>query len=127
MVESGNLLDLLAHQNYVGSSSNMLFTRGLHTRIGGFAAFRYVHDWDFALRAMALGRYCYVRRYLTAYRIHARNTIMEDYVAQLAESQAMLDRFLTDFPEVAKRGSFRIGLEQNKAMRHARLVKRFSP
>src|ERR1051326_5404108 len=56
MIREGKLLDLLAHQNYLGTTSNMVFRRSLHSRIGGFASYRYVHDWDFALRAMVMGR-----------------------------------------------------------------------
>lgn len=113
MVKNGNLLDLLAHQNCIGTTSNMLFTKALHARIGGFADFRYVHDWDFALRAAALGRACYVRRYLTAYRMHPTNTIIEDVGKVRAESRRLFDRLLADFPQLLERPDFRIGFEQN--------------
>lgn len=113
MVENGSLLDLVAHQNFIGTTSNMVFTKTLHAQIGGFAAFRYVHDWDFVLRAMALGRCSYVRRYLTAYRMHTDNTIKEDSTKVNAESRTLFDRLLVDFPQLAKRPCFRIGLEQN--------------
>ena len=53
-VRSGDFLDLLSHQNYLRTTSNMVFRKDLHARIGGFGPYRYVHDWDFALRAMAL-------------------------------------------------------------------------
>ncbi len=113
MVQSGNLFDLLAHQNCLGTTSNMVFTKALHRRIGGFGAFRYVHDWDFGLRAMALGRCAYVRRYLTAYRIHETNTINEACDKVRLESCNLFDRLLSDFPELAEQRLFRIGLEQN--------------
>jgi glycosyltransferase involved in cell wall biosynthesis len=113
MVESGSLLDLLAHQNYLGTTGNLVFTKELHARIGGFAAFRYVHDWDFALRAMAVGRCSYIRRYLTAYRMHPANTINEDSTKVKAESRILFDQLLIDFPQLAKRPYFRIALEQN--------------
>jgi glycosyltransferase involved in cell wall biosynthesis len=113
MVYSGNLLDLLAHQNYVATTSNMAFTKALHARLGGFAAFRYVHDWDFALRAVVLGRFAYVRRYITAYRTHTSNTINEGSVGVKAESRSLFDRLLTDFPRLLERPYFVLGLQQN--------------
>ena len=70
-------MDLLDEQNYLITTSNMVFRKSLHARVGGFRPYRYVHDWDFALRAMLLGRGAYIRRFLTAYRIHSHNTILE--------------------------------------------------
>ena len=113
MVASANLVDLMAHQNCIGTTSNMIFTKELHARIGGFAAFRYVHDWDFALRAMALGRCSYIHRYLTVYRMHTGNTINEGSAKVDAESRTLFDRFLTNFPQLAERRYFRIGLRNN--------------
>ena len=103
------LLDLLSQENYLISTSNMVFRKTLHARIGGFAAYRYVHDWDFALRAMSLGRPRHVQRFLTAYRKHSHNTILEDQQRSLRETTEMFERFLTDFPEVHKRPGFDIG------------------
>ena len=114
MVEGGDsALDLLAHQNYVGTTSNMVFTKALHARIGGFAPYRYVHDWDFALRAMAVGRCVYIRRYLTAYRMHPTNTINESTGKVAVESKLLFDRLLRDFPHLAERPNFRIGIQHN--------------
>lgn len=113
MVESGNLVGLLAHQNFVGTTSNMVFTKALHGQIGGFGPFRYVHDWDFALRAMALGRSTYVHRFLSAYRIHQTNTISAASTELYSESKTLFDRLLADFPSLIERPHFRIGLEQN--------------
>lgn len=113
MVAAGQFLALLSHQNYLGTTSNMVFRKDLHTRIGGFGAWRYVHDWDFALRAMARGRPLYVQRYLTAYRIHPRNTISESPTRVNFESRKVFERFVTDFPDVAAWPLFRLGLEHN--------------
>jgi glycosyltransferase involved in cell wall biosynthesis len=113
MIDGGNLLDLLAHQNYLGSSSNMVFRKSLHSRIGGFAAYRYIHDWDFALRAMILGEPLYVRRFLTAYRMHPGNTISESQRGVDAEAAAAFTRLLSDFPELTKRPEFARALQPN--------------
>ena len=123
MVKSGNLVDLLAHQNYLGTTSNMVFTKELHGRIGGFRDFRYVHDWDFALRAMALGRCTYVRRFLTAYRMHETNTIGGAPTELYWESRTLFDRFLAGFPRLAERPLFRIGLERNVNLTEAKAAR----
>lgn len=113
MIAAGEFLDLLSHQNYLGSTSNMVFRKGLHAAIGGFRNYRYVHDWDFALRAMVSGRALYVQRYLTAYRTHAHNTISESQVRVNLEAQELFQRFSGDFPDIVSKPKFRIGLETN--------------
>ena len=110
--EQNWLLNLLGRENYLLSSSNMTFRKTLHARAGGFAAFRYVHDWDFALRAMSLGRPLYVQRFLTAYRQHSHNTTREDPARLTLETKRMFDRFASDFPEVAGRPGFRAAVRQ---------------
>jgi glycosyltransferase involved in cell wall biosynthesis len=114
MVAAGQFLELLSHQNYLGTTSNIVFRKDLHARVGGFRNYRYVHDWDFALRAMALGRPLYVQRYVTAYRYHSGNTIRESATNISLEAQEVFDRFIADFPEIAGRPAFRHGLECNK-------------
>ena len=113
MVRSGRFLELLSNQNYVRTTTNMLFRRDLHARIGGFGPYRYVHDWDFALRAMALGRTLYVQQEITIYRMHSRNTILESAAKVNLGCKDVLDRFAADFPQVAARPEFRLGLERN--------------
>jgi glycosyltransferase involved in cell wall biosynthesis len=93
------LSKLLVIENYLVTTSNMIFRKTLHARIGGFGAFRYVHDWDFALRAMALGNPLYVQRFLTAYRLHGNNTIQENETKVNLESKAVLARYAEDFPD----------------------------
>jgi glycosyltransferase involved in cell wall biosynthesis len=97
MVAGRRFGELLCERNYLITTSNMVFRKSLHARIGGFRPYRYVHDWDFALRATRLGRAAYVRRFLTAYRIHSRNTILESERKALMETRAMLDNFEAEF------------------------------
>ncbi len=96
--DAGKLKALLRIENYVVSTSNMIFRKSLYDRVGGFSAFRYVHDWDFALKAMALGQPLYVQRFLTAYRVHPHNTIHEHHENFDRERRAMLDSFKSEFP-----------------------------
>ncbi len=101
--DSSRLMDLLCIENFVVSTSNMIFRKALHDHVGGFSPFRYVHDWDFALRAMALGRSLYVQRFLTAYRLHSRNTIRENKERVDLEIITMRERFLLEFPDAVTR------------------------
>jgi glycosyltransferase involved in cell wall biosynthesis len=91
MVAERRFADLLSDQNYLVTTSNMVFRKSLHARLGGFRSYRYVHDWDFALRAMTGGRAVYLQRFLTGYRIHSSNTIFESEQKALAETRVMLE------------------------------------
>jgi hypothetical protein len=113
MVQNRDFLDLLSHENYLITTSNMIFTKELFARVGGFAKFRYVHDWDFALRAMVVGRPLYLRRYITGYRFHSRNTISENTSLVNLEAREVFDRFSKDFPEIVRRPAFQVGMEHN--------------
>jgi glycosyltransferase involved in cell wall biosynthesis len=93
MVADQRFGELLHERNYLITTSNMVFRKSLHARVGGFRPYRYVHDWDFALRAAQVGRLAYVPRFLTAYRIHGRNTILESEQKALNETKSMLDNF----------------------------------
>jgi glycosyltransferase involved in cell wall biosynthesis len=102
MVAERRFVELLYKQNYLITTSNMVFRKSLHARIGGFRPYRYVHDWDFALRAMLLGRGAYIQRFVTAYRVHSRNTILESERKASMEMSSMLDRFQAEASRFAE-------------------------
>jgi glycosyltransferase involved in cell wall biosynthesis len=83
------LLSRLMCQNYIATTSNMVFTKDLWEKIGGFRDYRYVHDWDFALRAMSQGSPEYINEYMTCYRVHGSNTISESRASQDEEVRRM--------------------------------------
>lgn len=86
----------LLNGNFVMTTSNLVFRRGALTTVGGFAALRYVHDLDWLLRALALGRrLVIVDRPLLCYRMHGRNTINEDHRAVRAEWAMAAAAYLT--------------------------------
>jgi hypothetical protein len=101
MVTERRFVELLTDQNYLITTSNMVFRKSLHARVGGFRPYRYVHDWDFALRAMLLGRAAYIRRFLTAYRTHSHNTILENGRKASIETKSMLDRLKAEVSSFA--------------------------
>ncbi len=76
----------LINGNFIMTTSNLLFRRSLLDEVGPFAALRYAHDLDFALRVLAQGRrILLVDQPLLRYRIHASNTISEDHSRVRAE------------------------------------------
>ncbi len=76
----------LVNANFLMTTSNFMFRRGLTEAIGGFAGLRYVHDLDFALRALAFGHGIRLAEApLLRYRLHASNTIKEDHGGVRAE------------------------------------------
>lgn len=114
LVRRGDLVPLLVNQNFVATTSNMVFTRSLYTEIGGFRDFRYVHDWDFALRAAALGGALVLPHFLSLYRIHAANTIKEARSGVAREVRTLLRDFLADFPRFREDPRVVAGLRENR-------------
>lgn len=98
MVSAGQWAALLANQNFFATTTNMVFHRDLFDRVGGFGPYRYVHDWDFALRAAGTGVIRYIPHFLAAYRIHASNTIQEDPEGVNDEVKAMFAKVQQDLP-----------------------------
>ncbi len=107
-------LPLLANQNFIATTSNMVFTRTLHAAIGGFRDLRYVHDWDFALRAALHGGFLYLPHYLASYRLHGSNTIREDTNVVRQEVRGVFRALLADFPALRADAAFRTGLRGNR-------------
>jgi glycosyltransferase involved in cell wall biosynthesis len=98
MATNGDWVELLANQNFIATTSNIIFRKSLFEKVGGFAAYRYIHDWDFALRAALTGKVLYLPHPLTCYRVHASNTIKESSTKVDEEVQAMFGAVQRDFP-----------------------------
>jgi glycosyltransferase involved in cell wall biosynthesis len=105
---------LLANQNFVATTGNMVFRKSLWQRIGGFAPYRYVHDWHFALHAALLGRVEFAPHPLTVYRVHASNTIKESEDRVNAETTDLFARFAERYPTVESDPAFQLGMRQNR-------------
>jgi glycosyltransferase involved in cell wall biosynthesis len=65
----------LLRNNISVTSGNLVFTRRLCEKVGGFRDFRVCHDWDFLMRAAHHVEPIYVQHTLMAYRYHGANTI----------------------------------------------------
>jgi glycosyltransferase involved in cell wall biosynthesis len=108
------LSDILASQNCIATTSNMVFKRSLHHRIGGFFNLRYCHDWAFALWAGVLGKPLYLPHFLSAYRVHDTNTISDNRALSAPEVKLIFDRFGARFPKFVARLRFREWLATNR-------------
>lgn len=61
-------------ENVAVSTGNLMFTRSLYERIGGFKDYLYVHDYDFLLNALLQTEPAYTDRTHYVYRIHGENS-----------------------------------------------------
>lgn len=105
---------ILCNQNFLATTSNMVFHKRLFEQIGGFRNFRYVHDWDFALRATSLAESSYTAVPMTKYRMHGRNTIREASHNIDGEVVRMFARYLDDFAQVVDDPVCRVALSGNR-------------
>ena len=91
--QQNELLAALCAGNVLITTSNFFFRRELYDAIGGFADWRYVHDYDFALKA---ARHpdgaALLDDTLLDYRLHDTNTIDEAPVDAINETVELLDR-----------------------------------
>jgi glycosyltransferase involved in cell wall biosynthesis len=114
MAANGEWVELLANQNFVATTSNVVFRKSLFEKVGGFAAYRYIHDWDLALRAALMGKVLYLPHPLTCYRVHASNTIKESSVKVDQEVQAMFRAIEREFPNFSRSATVQISLAGNE-------------
>jgi glycosyltransferase involved in cell wall biosynthesis len=89
---------LLLH-NISVTSGNFVFHRRLYERLGGFAPYRFAHDWDFLLRSVYFAEPRRVPEKLLAYRVHDANTSesVRDLLAD--ECSGVLRRYLALFAQ----------------------------
>ena len=89
----GSLRRALGRDNVAVTTSNFFMHRELWRRLGGFRDYRYVHDYEFLLRAVELcaERVHYVDELSgVLYRVHGANTISENTDRAWDERQAMI-------------------------------------
>ena len=116
----------LKKHNVAVTTSNFFFHRALWEALGGFAAYRYTHDYDFLLRAMQLcpERVVYEDSLTDVrYRVHAANTISESQARGDEERREMLRAMAQSgrgiMSRVARRASARaigVAVEKNSVL-----------
>jgi glycosyltransferase involved in cell wall biosynthesis len=77
--ESGLLQLSLLNENWVATTSNMVFSRTLWMGVNGFHALRYCHDIDFLMAAFSRTNIVFDDAHThIRYRVHPSNTIKEN-------------------------------------------------
>lgn len=71
-----NMFYRLCQDNLAVSSGNLFFRRALIEKIGLFRDFKYVHDWDFLLRAALTTPVCFCSETAYFYRMHSTNSYL---------------------------------------------------
>ena len=98
----------LMNGNFFMTTSNIVVRRSIFQDIGYFAPLRYVHDLDFFLRLLVYGKNIHmIDEPLLSYRIHAKNTIVEEHVNVRAEWAFACARFIVTargLPEWREKG-----------------------
>lgn len=83
----------LLRKNLAVSTGNLVFSRDLYSRIGGFLSLKYCHDWDFVLQSLYYCEPAVVSLPLYHYRLHPQNSFKGlAHMAQV-ETEVVLRRF----------------------------------
>jgi glycosyltransferase involved in cell wall biosynthesis len=84
----------LVHENFLATTSNLSFSKGIWRELGGFANLRYCHDIDFMLRSTLKTEPLILEGISTLrYRQHSSNTISEDFHKVQSELKMVLANF----------------------------------
>ena len=67
----------LIPENIAISTGNMVFSKNLYNQLGGFKNYKYIHDWDFILRATLICEPKFTDKTNYLYRIHSTNSFKE--------------------------------------------------
>jgi glycosyltransferase involved in cell wall biosynthesis len=106
--KEGDLPLALMNGNFFMTTSNIFVRRSVFQDIGYFAPLRYVHDLDFFLRLLVYGKNIHIiDDPLLSYRMHAKNTILEEHINVRAEWAFACARFIVTaqkLPEWREKG-----------------------
>lgn len=106
------LVDLL-QANVAATTGNLVFTRNIFDKVGGFSPLRLCHDWDFILRASYFSAPLVVDTDGYHYRIHGTNTFSAVNHLAEAETEKVLKAFFKDFSQHPQKKL----LEQNSSFK----------
>jgi hypothetical protein len=81
----------LCQENFLVTTSNIIFRKKQWNKLGKFAPLRYCHDIEFFLKIMRTSNYIIESGFAgTIYRIHENNTIAESFEAAQEELRAVI-------------------------------------
>jgi glycosyltransferase involved in cell wall biosynthesis len=97
--ENGDMPGTVLMGNVALTTSNFFLSRSVYQQVGSFAGYRYAHDYDYLLRAFKScgGAVGMLPERLLKYRIHGKNTVMEDSGKVLLETYRILADHLPGF------------------------------
>lgn len=84
----------ILRNNIAVTTGNLVFTRTLYEKIGGFRPYRLAHDWDFLLQALVHVEPIFVPEPLLDYRTHGSNTRAQLHGIVADEGREILRRYL---------------------------------
>lgn len=67
---------LVPHNSAI-STGNMLFSRDIYIKVGGFRNLKYCHDWDFILKSLLITEPLYIPDTIYYYRLHGNNSYLQ--------------------------------------------------
>ncbi len=86
-------------ENVSISTGNLLFERSLYEAVGGFKNYKYVHDYDFFLRACLYDEPAYTDKTAYLYRLHGGNSFLSLHEEGVRENRVV---WLEFYREVQK-------------------------
>ena len=95
----------LLNQNVAISTGNMIFSKFIFKKLGGFRDFPYVHDWDFILRATLIQEPIFIKDTNYLYRIHGNNTFKR-LKTQKEKTVKQCREVLTNIKDQIDKGNF---------------------
>ena len=117
--------------NFLVTTSNLFLSAAAAKKVGGFAPYRYLHDYDYMFRVLleCPGRVCYLHdERLVFYRIHGSNTLSQGAILAREQDQRVIRTYLlaglpAEWRERAATGADRlVELEQELQHERARLA-----
>lgn len=98
--ETTDFLATLLKGNFLITTSNFFFSQKLYQQLKGFKDLRYVHDYEFAIRALFTDcKVAYCQEKLLYYRLHNSNTIREAPLSAIQENVNLLLSLAQTFSE----------------------------
>lgn len=110
------------HGNFMVTTSNLFMSAAVAKKIGGFAALRYLHDYDYIFRLMLAcppPKSAYLHdQQLLKYRIHGGNTLSEGAITAREQDQTVIRRYLLAKCDPTIQAAVETGLDRLIALEH---------
>lgn len=95
--ELNDLYAAFLHGNFMVTTSNLFMSAEAAKKVGGFAALRYLHDYDYIFRLLLAypdNSFYLHDQQLMQYRIHGNNTLSEGAILAREQDQTVIRQYL---------------------------------